>query len=194
MQAYFNFVKKSEGSLDARTRAIISVITKIDNQTEKGFRQYLKRALNEGVTANELIDAIMVAFPSLGLSKIVWAMDILLQMDLPEFNPDNLITQPGWHKLLDVNELVTGETRHININGTGVFVYTDEPGSVLVFDQRCPHQGTAMTSECLQGNTLSCPKHGWKFDIANGECIDKGDKPLKQLEYKIENGQLFAYL
>jgi len=194
MQAYFNFVKKSEGSLDPKTRAIISVITKIDNQTEKGFKQYLKRALKEGVSANELIDAIMVAFPTLGLSKIVWAMDILLQMDLPEFNPDNLSSQESWHEVLDIKELQAGKTRYSTVSDRGVFVHKDEAGSILVFDQRCPHQSTAITGESLTDTTLSCPKHGWKFDITNGECIDKGDKPLKQLKQKIENGQLFVFL
>ena len=194
MQAYFDFVKKAEGSLDARTRAIISVITKIDNQTEKGFKQYLKRALNEGVSANELIDAIMVAFPTLGLSKIVWAMDILLQMDLPQFSPDNLIRQASWHEIVDANNLAAGETRFLTIDKKGFFVHKNESGSILIFDQRCPHQATAITGEALEDKTLSCPKHGWKFDITNGECIDQGDKPLKQLKHKIENNRLFVYL
>lgn len=194
MQAYFNFVKKSEGSLDARTRAIISVITKIDNQTEKGFRQYLKRALNEGVSANELIDAMMVAFPSLGLTKIVWAMDILLKMELPEFNPDNLTRQPGWHKVLDVNELRTGETRFLTVDDRGIFIHKSEEQAIIVFDQRCPHQSTNIPCESLSGKILTCPKHGWKFDITNGKCIDTGDKPLKELEHKIEDSELFVYL
>ena len=194
MQAYFNFVKKSEGSLDARTRAIISVITKIDNQTEKGFKQYLKRALKEGVSANELIDAIMVAFPTLGLSKIVWAMDILLQMDLPEFNPETLVTQQRWCKVIDVKDLVSGETRFLTIEGSGLFAHKNEDGSILVFDQHCPHQSTVMDSNSLSGTALTCPKHGWKFNTSNGQCVDKGDKPLQQLDHKIENGELFVYL
>ena len=194
MQAYFNFVKKAEGSLDPKIRAIISVITKIDNQTEKGFKQYLKRALNEGVSANELIDAIMVAFPTLGLSKIVWAMDILLQMDLPEFNPENLVSQPGWHEVPDSLDLATGETRFLTVNERGVFVHKNDSGELRLYDQRCPHQATLITAESLEKNTLNCPKHGWKFDITNGECIDKGDRPLKELNHKLENNRLFVYL
>ena len=90
MHDYFSFLKKSGSHLDEKTRAIISVITKVDKQTESGLRQYLKRALNAGVSANEIIDALFVAFPSLGLSKIVWATEIILQMGLPEFEVDAL--------------------------------------------------------------------------------------------------------
>ena len=193
MQAYFDFVKKAEGSLDPKTRAIISVITKIDNQTEKGFKQYLKRALKEGVSANELIDAIMVAFPTLGLSKIVWAMDILLQMNLSEFRPENLARQKSWHKVIDANDLLPGETRHLSIDDSGLFVHKNHTGTFLVFDQHCPHQSTSMENDSISGTTLTCPKHGWAFDLRTGQCIDKGDKPLQPLEQKIENNQLFVY-
>ena len=39
MENYFSFIKKSGKHLDDKTRAIISVITKVDKQTDRGFRQ-----------------------------------------------------------------------------------------------------------------------------------------------------------
>ena len=53
--------------------------------TERGLRQYVKRALREGCSGAEIIDALLMAFPTLGLSKIVWATDVILAMQLPEF-------------------------------------------------------------------------------------------------------------
>ena len=58
MKSYFDFIKKSGTSLDPKTRAIISVITKVDNQTETGLRQYLVRALRAGVSADEIQDLV----------------------------------------------------------------------------------------------------------------------------------------
>jgi alkylhydroperoxidase/carboxymuconolactone decarboxylase family protein YurZ len=65
-------------SLDVKTRDLISVITKVAVQTEPGFRRYLARALRDGCTPNEVIDALLMAFPVLGLAKIVWAMNIFV--------------------------------------------------------------------------------------------------------------------
>ena len=56
------------------------MITKVAVQTEGGFRQYLTRALRNGASANEILDALLLAFPVLGLAKIVWAAEILLDM------------------------------------------------------------------------------------------------------------------
>ena len=75
---YFAFLKDCGTHLDPKTRNLISVITKVDAQTERGFRQYLGRALREGCTPMEVLDALLMAFPTLGLAKIVWAVDIIL--------------------------------------------------------------------------------------------------------------------
>ncbi len=194
MQAYFSFIKKSSGSLDDRTKAIISVITKVDNQTEKGFKQYLKRALDIGVSANEIIDAMMVAFPTLGLTKIVWAIEIVIEMDLPEFRPENLVNETTWHKVMDIDELKPNETLYREIANRGIFVHMNKEASIIVFDQHCPHQATAITDESLNDKVLTCPKHDWKFDITNGECIEKGDQPLTRIEYKVDNNQIWVCL
>jgi nitrite reductase/ring-hydroxylating ferredoxin subunit len=36
-------------------------------------------------------------------------------------------------------------------------------------------------------------KHQWAFDVASGECVAKGDRPLTQFDSKIEQGRLLAY-
>jgi len=87
---YFKFLKESGKYLDPKTRALISVITKVHSQTETGLRQYLLRALRDGASPMEVLDAIMMAFPALGLAKIVWAVDVILALDLPEFRPENM--------------------------------------------------------------------------------------------------------
>ena len=55
---YFRFLKETGKYLDPKTRNLISVITKVDTQTERGFRQYLSRALREGCTPMEVLDAL----------------------------------------------------------------------------------------------------------------------------------------
>jgi len=55
MGAYFKFLKGAGTHLDEKTRDLISVITKVDVQTENGLKQYLSRALRNGCTPNEII-------------------------------------------------------------------------------------------------------------------------------------------
>jgi nitrite reductase/ring-hydroxylating ferredoxin subunit/alkylhydroperoxidase/carboxymuconolactone decarboxylase family protein YurZ len=190
MTAYFSFLKQSETHLDTRTRDLISVITKVAVQTEGGFRQYLTRALRNGATPHEVIDALLMAFPVLGLAKIVWATDILLDMDIPEFRPENLDAQPEWRDVAALEEIP--EAAYFEVDGRHLFTWR-KGDEISVYDSRCPHQVTDIPHLSLEGTTLTCPKHEWAFDIESGECIAKGKRPLNKFAHKTENGRLLAY-
>ena len=192
MQDYFSFLKKSGSHLDEKTRAIISVITKVDKQTESGLRQYLKRALQVGVSANEIIDALFVAFPTLGLSKIVWATEIILQMNLPEFEAEALVREEEWHTICELNVLQQGLNYQANCDGKSIFIYFKE-GQAKTFSNRCPHQSASLSMESLEDDTLVCPGHGWRFNSKTGKCLNRDNPGLMEFENKIEDNTLLAY-
>ena len=149
-----------------------------------------------------------MAFPALGLAKIVWAVDVILAMDLPEFRAAGLVAQPpestkptatAWHDVMAVTDLAPGATTRVICDGRGLFVHHSvRPGAHpddsgwAVFDSLCPHQTTNIPHLALNGYTLTCPKHEWEFDVRSGECIAKGNQPLKRWEHKVEGGRLFA--
>jgi len=194
---YFAFLKECGKHLDPKTRNLISVITKVDAQTERGFKQYLGRALREGCTPLEILDALLMAFPTLGLAKIVWAADIILAMDLPEFQPGALGGQADWHDVMATKGFAPGTTQRVECDGRGLFVHRaadakDKADEWRVYDSRCPHQTTNIPHLALEGCTLTCPKHEWAFDIRSGECIKKGTSPLKRWPSKVVKGRLLA--
>lgn len=189
---YFKFLKEAGRNLDIRTRDLISVITKVDAQTEGGFRQYLTRALRNGASPNEVLDALLMAFPTLGLAKIVWAVDILLDMDIPEFRPENLFAESAWHQVAALDDLASGEISYRDCDGRSLYIYRDGE-KLRVYDSRCPHQVTNIPHLALEGTRLTCPKHNWAFDVTTGECVEIGNRPLKEFEHKIEDNTLYAY-
>jgi len=195
MGHYFKFLKESGKHLDPKTRNLISVITKVHAQTERGFRQYLRRALREGCTPMEVLDALLMAFPALGLTKIIWAVDIILAMDIPGFAPEALQPAPAtpasWHDVMAAADLPSGEVRRVDCDGQGLFVYRDKK-SYQVYDSRCPHEGTNIPQLALKGTVLTCPKHEWVFDVKSGDCIKTGSSPLKRFESKVVDGRLLA--
>ena len=189
---YFKFLKDAGKHLDPKTRDLISVITKVHSQTEAGFKQYLMRALREGCTPLEILDALIMAFPALGLAKIVWATEILLEMGIPEFSPELIHAQPQWRDVMAVADIAEGEVMRVDCPTRTVFVYR-EGEDYKVYDSHCPHQVTNIPQLALEGLTLTCPKHQWKFDIRTGACIEKGKHPLKSFETQVEGGRLMAW-
>ena len=201
MGHYLAFLKDCGRHLDPKTRSLISLITKVHAQTERGFRQYLKRALRDGCSPAEVLDALLMAFPALGLTKIVWAVDLILAMDLPGFRdlaassapgaPSAEQAPPAWHDLLDTDGFAVGETRRIDCDGRAVFVHrtADE---WRVYDSRCPHETTDIPHLALRDGRLTCPKHEWVFDMPSGQCIAKGTRPLVRWPARVQAGRLQA--
>lgn len=189
---YLKFLKDAGKHLDPKTRDLISVITKVHSQTEGGFKQYLTRALRNGAKPIEIIDALLMAFPALGLAKIVWAADILVQMDIPEFRPELMNAEPAWHDLVAADTVPVGATRRVEKDGRAVFIHRTAD-DYKVYDSRCPHQVTNIPDLALDGCKLTCPKHRWAFDITSGECIEIGSRPLNRVAHKLEGGRLLAW-
>ena len=191
MGHYFAFLKDCGQRLDPRTRSLISVITKVHAQTERGLRQYLRRALNDGCTAGEVLDALLAAFPALGLAKIVWAVDVILAMDLPEFAC--VAEAPAqWHDIAAADSVPHGQTRRLVCDGRAVFAHHGAEGW-RVYDVMCPHEGTDIPELALEDNSLTCPRHGWRFDIRSGQCTAHGNRPLREWECRVAEGRLQAH-
>jgi nitrite reductase/ring-hydroxylating ferredoxin subunit/alkylhydroperoxidase/carboxymuconolactone decarboxylase family protein YurZ len=213
MTHYFAFLKDAGKHLDPKTRNLISVITKVDAQTEPGFKQYLKRALKEGCSPVEVIDALLMAFPTLGLTKIIWATNIILRMNLPGFdveamkaqltaepekavsaesNPvESKATEATWHDVMTTVALADGQTTRVDSHGRGLFI-SREGNEFAVFDSHCSHQRTDIPLSALDDCTLTCPKHQWTFDVKTGACLKAGGNSLQQYPAKVVAGRVMV--
>ena len=205
MGHYLAFLKDCGTRLDPKTRCLISVITKVHAQTERGLRQYVKRALREGCSMEEVLDALLMAFPALGLSRIVWAVDVLLAMGLPEVQalaslaparvipvaatPSPPAPPPRWHDLMPAADLQPGQVLRVDSDGRSVFVRR-QGRSVVAWDSRCPHQDTDIPHLALKGHTLTCPRHGWTFDLATGQGLQPGTQPLTRWPARVKAGRV----
>jgi nitrite reductase/ring-hydroxylating ferredoxin subunit/alkylhydroperoxidase/carboxymuconolactone decarboxylase family protein YurZ len=196
MQSYFTFLKQAGSHLDKKTAALISVITKVHAKTANGLRQYLPRALKEGASPDEIIDALLFAMPALGFSKIVWAMDVILEMDLPEFRHHanaNTHAKTEWIELADEAK-ITPDNPFFTKAGKNSYVIAKDGAACAVFSTECPHQKNVILETSLNGNTLTCPFHEWKFELPGGACVSGGPKPLKKIESRTENGKVWIRL
>lgn len=63
-------------------------------------------------------------------------------------------------------------------------------GQIHALDGICPHAGGPLGEGQLEGTVVTCPWHGWQFDVTNGQNVRSAN--LKQCVYqvKIENGEI----
>jgi len=75
----------------------------------------------------------------------------------------------GFVAVVRRDELTEGTLREVFVQGRSVAVAL-VGGQVYAMDGTCPHAGGPLAEGRLEGTTLSCPMHGWSFDVVTGDC------------------------
>ena len=133
--AYMTFLKESGKRLDDKTRFLISVVTKVISGTAPGLKQYIPHAMRCGATADEIIDAVLMAMPAAGLPKVLDALDVIQEMGMPEFKVENLGKKPEWYEVGPLEEIPKNELVAKEIGGVKFLVFWGEEHKV--YDPTC---------------------------------------------------------
>ncbi|MDB4365668.1 Rieske 2Fe-2S domain-containing protein [Pirellulales bacterium] len=65
-------------------------------------------------------------------------------------------------------------------------------GHFYAIDGLCPHQGGPLGTGDLCGIVLTCPWHGWQFDVTTGQHRYAANVRQQTYEVKVESGRVFV--
>lgn len=74
---------------------------------------------------------------------------------------------PDWIRLAAASECPPGGSIERVVAGR-VVALANVDGAWHAIDGLCPHQGGPLGTGHICGTTLTCPWHGWQFDVATG--------------------------
>ncbi|GAA4883803.1 Rieske 2Fe-2S domain-containing protein [Ferrimonas pelagia] len=77
----------------------------------------------------------------------------------------------GWHCLGLADKYKDGQAHTLEIFDTKLVCYQGEDGQLRILDGYCPHMGGDLSKGCIEGNSIRCPFHDWRWD-ADGKCDD----------------------
>src|SRR5690606_24701862 len=76
----------------------------------------------------------------------------------------------GWHMIGAAKEY-DNKPKMLNYFGTKIVAYRGEDGKVHALDAYCPHMGADLSLGCVEGNSIRCPFHSWRWG-EDGVCND----------------------
>lgn len=98
-----------------------------------------------------------------------------------------------YHRVGSLAELQSGKPTKATIAGKRVAAFLVN-GSVVTTNGRCPHAHGPLHEGEVEGTTLTCPWHGWSFDLRNGACEEDPDLVLEIFESKVEGDDIMVRL
>jgi phenylpropionate dioxygenase-like ring-hydroxylating dioxygenase large terminal subunit len=76
-----------------------------------------------------------------------------------------------WYRLAWSRELKAGRTFAARFAGEPIVLVRPMNGAVFALEDRCAHRQVPLSKGAVDGCTLRCCYHGWRYD-ASGSCID----------------------
>lgn len=74
-----------------------------------------------------------------------------------------------------VNEIPEGAGRMFSVAGQMIGLF-NVGGSFFALANACPHAGASLAHGIVQGETVACRIHHWRFSLRDGAYLDE-DKP-----------------
>ncbi|MDI3515719.1 MAG: nitrite reductase small subunit NirD [Gammaproteobacteria bacterium] len=78
--------------------------------------------------------------------------------------------------------------------GADIALFRTAGDEVFALHDRCPHKGGPLSQGIVHGRKVTCPLHGWNFDLQDGEAVAPDTGRCARLAVKLEGGQVFLAL
>ena len=95
-----------------------------------------------------------------------------------------------WIYVLDDSTLPEGQMTVVFPLGVNV-VLARVDGSIYAISGKCTHMACPLFAGRLNGYTITCPCHDWRFDIRTGKFLDASDLGLEVYPVKSETGKVY---
>lgn len=96
----------------------------------------------------------------------------------------------GWRRILASGELAEGQVTEV-VTGELTLALARIEGMVFAVDGICPHAAGPLAEGHLREYTLTCPVHGWSYDIRTGASSVRPDVNLQTFRVVEEGGAIW---
>jgi nitrite reductase/ring-hydroxylating ferredoxin subunit/Fe-S cluster biogenesis protein NfuA len=100
----------------------------------------------------------------------------------------------GWRPAGLLDEIPDGGARDTVVDREGLLLIR-RGDTVNCFSAYCPHRGVGIDSRDIEADgILTCYRHGYRFDLATGECLSAPGLSLERHDVSIADGKLMVRL
>ncbi len=91
----------------------------------------------------------------------------------------------GFHVVCQTTDIPIGEAKMFVVADRMIGVYHID-GRFYALANECPHAGASMAHGIIDGDTVSCRIHHWKFSIASGVYLDEAKEACNLPTYEVK--------
>ena len=97
----------------------------------------------------------------------------------------------AWVPTVDESAIQENSVNPVFPKGVSIILIKKD-GQIYALRNRCAHMACTLAGGRLDGHTLQCPCHEWKFDITTGEFLAAREITVPTYECKSQDGKIFV--
>ncbi len=98
-----------------------------------------------------------------------------------------------WQAVGPAETVPEGAAKEVVVGGNAIAIFRHE-GQLFALDAMCAHQGGPIAQGAVAEGCVTCPWHGWQYELATGKQTIHNQKLLETHEVKEEEGTLWVRL
>jgi len=96
---------------------------------------------------------------------------------------------PRFVTVARVDEIAPGAARQVTVEGRWVGLFNID-GVFHAVDNLCLHRGGPLCEGAIRGAVVTCPWHGWQFDVASGALMQDPTVGVSRHEIRIVGDEI----
>lgn len=96
-------------------------------------------------------------------------------------------------KVARLDEMPPGTVREFQADGRMIALSNVE-GELYAMDNSCLHRGGPLGQGPLEGAVLTCPWHGWQYDVKDGSACFNKEIEAKTYPVEVEGNDILVEL
>lgn len=94
-------------------------------------------------------------------------------------------------KLADTRDIPIGKALTVHLEDGRQIALFNINGSFYALENVCPHMGGPLGDGEIEDSMVTCPWHGWQFDIKTGLCINVPGDDASTVAIEIKGDEIF---
>jgi nitrite reductase/ring-hydroxylating ferredoxin subunit len=96
-------------------------------------------------------------------------------------------------KAAKLSEIPAGEIKEVQLRGQAIAL-ANVGGTFYAISNTCLHRGGPLGEGQLEGKVVTCPWHGWQFDVTTGKAVQNPNAAVGCYATEVRDDEVYVSL
>jgi len=92
-----------------------------------------------------------------------------------------------------ISEVPNFGKKVVTVSGQDVLLINIK-GAIFAVENDCPHQGSPLQAAIVKDGFISCPRHGYRFNLSDGSCSEHPECTLRTYQVELQGDDILINL